>query len=975
MTGDVDNSIMYEGYYNVLFDLCELMWEPTGDLASMLRSILSHMASLTGGIGSDESDAMSGVWKALNRYIFDIQRYFPAVVFNEAARIRYELPELIGFLSDIRSIHPIKQSMGDQLEAELQFMKRRLVYMASYAAFGEFTPTSLRQGLTGLAEATDSFGMQKFALPGSSSPSAYVFKLVPHQWIYPTGGRETSNLINPHVRVAPGATNMPNGYFELNIDPGQASDLGVNVFGLNYYRELGNVGDMVANNGVSNFTLNGRRLTKFEAVPTVFYTDQNLPAFRVNNIIIGTATRLKEFNVRGAVIGTGTLNLSALTLCRSIDVRDTSISQVRVPASSTLTSMQLPATLTALSLTAQPQLATLTLQGYGSLTQLTVTGSPLLGTSIRGHVLAMKAAGTAVTLMNLANIAWMTQAVEADLVRWLIAIGDAHTCLLKGRIMVVNGSSGVLYYADVAKLITRYGDIRDTENDLYINFPGTTIAATSMSIDGKKYINTDSTSEGYDLDVNQCFNELALLVASGNDVAVATKDDGSKTPDVVWELTDDVNHTYAEFQDPYDAKLHLVQIGAAVRGIVLNVRVTLTNTSGETRVATKKIGLWNRIPEVGDYAWTDGQFDNQNDASKKCAGMVVERKEITDGQGNTSYKLLVLSAENASFPSSVVSGGYESSWGLYPNASQGFSDSKTGSEYNDPVMEAVRLATNRSDVFDTPLPNQDGWSYIRKDADAVAAAGNGIAMQDPNNVSNDGYANYAQAWMNNFNTESENATLMEYADIVLQAAYTAMGITQQDYAAIQAEGGCNSAGIPLTTQGMYQIGEMLVQKALDAGATTPSRYRELLFPAVRRCHVWSPADATGQNIEEAKLHDSYKRGNWMLPSSGHVAKIFNFMANSRAGYNTNVAPALQYAEQSEGGQASDVALEAQKPLFANAIARGRSIPISSGSYHWCVTEYNRGNARIVNFADGNANGSSKYLGYVVRAVAAFTFVP
>ena len=975
MTGDVDNSIMYEGYYNVLFDLCELMWEPTGDLASMLRSILSHMASLTGGIGSDESDAMSGVWKALNRYIFDIQRYFPAVVFNEAARIRYELPELIGFLSDIRSIHPIKQSMGDQLEAELQFMKRRLVYMASYAAFGEFTPTSLRQGLTGLAEATDSFGMQKFALPGSSSPSAYVFKLVPHQWIYPTGGRETSNLINPHVRVAPGATNMPNGYFELNIDPGQASDLGVNVFGLNYYRELGNVGDMVANNGVSNFTLNGRRLTKFEAVPTVFYTDQNLPAFRVNNIIIGTATRLKEFNVRGAAIGTGTLNLSALTLCQSIDVRDTSISQVRVPASSTLTSMQLPATLTALSLTAQPQLATLTLQGYGSLTQLTVTGSPLLGTSIRGHVLAMKAAGTAVTLMNLADIAWTTQAVEADLIRWLIAIGDAHTCLLKGRIMVVNGSSGVLYYADVAKLITRYGDIRDTENDLYINFPGTTISTASMSIDGKKYINTDNTSPQYDLDTNQCFNELALLVSAGNDVAVATKANGQKTPDVVWELTDDVNHTYAEFQDPYDAKLHLVQIGAAVRGIVLNVRVTLTNTSGETRVATKKIGLWNRVPEVGDYAWTDGQFDNQNDASKKCAGMVVERKEITDGQGNTSYKLLVLSAENASFPSSVVSGGYESSWGLYPNASQGFSDSKTGSEYDDPVMEAVRLATNRSDVFDTPLPNQDGWSYIRKDADAVDAAGNGIAMQDPNNVSNDGYANYAQIWVNNFNTESENATLMEYADIVLQAAYTAMGITQQDYAAIQAAGGCNSAGIPLTTQGMYQIGEMLVQKALDAGATTPSRYRELLFPAVRRCHVWSPADATGQNIEEAKLHDSYKRGNWMLPSSGHVAKIFNFMANSRAGYNTNGAPALQYAEQSEGGQASDVALEAQKPLFANAIARGRSIPISSGSGHWCVTEGHRYGARYVYFADGDASLNYKYVGNVVRPVAAFTFVP
>jgi hypothetical protein len=392
-------------------------------------------------------------------------------------------------------------------------------------------------------------------------------------------------------------------------------------------------------------------------------------------------------------------------------------------------------------------------------------------------------------------------------------------------------------------------------------------------------------------------------------------------------------------------------------------------------VATKKIGLWNRVPEVGDYAWTDGQFDNQNDASKKCAGMVVERKELTDNHGNPYYKLLVLSAANTSFPSSIVSGGYESSWGLYPAAANGFSDAKTGSSYNDPVMEAIRIATGRSDVFDTPLPNQDGYKYIRKNAAAVSAAGNGIAMQDETNVANDGYGVYTDAYMNNFNTESENATLMEYADTVLQAAYTAMGITQQDYASIQAAGGCNSAGVPLTTQGMYQIGEMLVQKALDAEATAPSRYRELLFPAVRRCHVWCPADISGQNIEESKLHDSYKRGNWMLPSSGHMAKIFNFMANSRSGYNTNAAPAQQYAEQSEGGQASDVALEAQKPLFANAIARGRSIPISSGSNHWCSTEGTRNVARHVYFADGLAGSTGKYGGNVVRAVAAFTFVP
>ena len=983
MTSDVDNdNIQYEGYYNVLFDLVELMWEPTGDLQAMMNTILSQMASLTGGLGSAESNSMSGVWKALNRYIFDIQRYFPATVFNEAARIRYELPELIGFLSDIRSIHPIKQSMGDQLQAELQFMKRRLVYMASYAAFGEFTPTSLRSGLTGLAEATESFGMQKFALPGSSSPSAYTFKLVPHQWIYPTGGRETSNLINPHVRVAPGET------FTLDINPGQASDLGVNVFGLNYYRELGNIGDMVANNGQANFTLNGRRLTKFECEPSVFYTAENLPAFRVNNIIIGTATRLKSFSAKGAVIGTGTLNLSALTLCQSIDLRDTGISQVRLPETSALTSLQLPSNLTAVNVSAQPMLSTLTIQGYDDLTQFVVTGASLLANTTRAHVLAMIEANSAIATLKISDIDWLSQPVEGDVVRWLISIGDSGICELAGSIACVTGSQGILYYEDVAKLIVRYGNIRSTDNPLFVRFSGTSISAGAISIEGKKYINTNTGSDGYDLDANDNFNDLALLVASGNDVAVATNGQGKPVPNVVWELTDLSASTYAEFQDPYSPVLHLKLKGNAVSNIVLNVRVTLTNTSGETRTAEKVIGLWNRIPEVGDYAWTDGQFDNTNDASKQLAGVVI-RKTETQVDGKTVYDLEILGAADTSFPTSGVQdgGGYESSWGIYPQTTQsdGLTDAKTDGEYNDEVLEAVRQAvqnwtkpsgivyggdaTFKTDVFDVPLTNTGGTEYIRKDAAAVTAAGGGIAMQDESNVANDGYAVYAQNYMNNFQTKEENAVLLSYADAVLKATLQILSITQSDYADLIVAGHCTSEGIPLTTTGLHDIADLIVERvAEEYGATKPSRYRQLLFMAVRRCNVWSPADIAGALVDESKLHDSYKRGKWMLPSSGLLARVFNFMANSRAAYNTNGVPSADYANE-------NVALEAQLPLFANAIARGRAVPISSGSGYWSSTELYRNLARYVNFINGSANVNGKYNSSVVRPVAAFRFVP
>ncbi|MBR6129000.1 MAG: hypothetical protein IKQ07_05135, partial [Bacteroidaceae bacterium] len=177
-----------------------------------------------------------------------------------------------------------------------------------------------------------------------------------------------------------------------------------------------------------------------------------------------------------------------------------------------------------------------------------------------------------------------------------------------------------------------------------------------------------------------------------------------------------------------------------------------------------------------------------------------------------------------------------------------------------------------------------------------------------------------------------------------------------------------SEGIPTTTQALYDLAELIVQKASDAGATKPSRYRQLLFMAARRCNVWCPADISGSLVEESKLHDSYKRGNWRLPASGLLARIFNFLGNSRATYASTGSPSEDYADE-------NVELEAQLPLFANAIARGRAIPVSAGSTHWSSTESGRNTARYVYFSIGYANYGSKYNTYVIRPVTAFRFVP
>ena len=989
----------YDGMQNGLFDLVEAMWldDSSHTIPTMLGQVLSALANLTGGIGSVESDDMNGVWKSLNRYLFDIQRYIPKAAYNEAARIRYEFPAAIGYTGRDGQARPLAQSMGDQLEAEIQYMKRRLIYMASYAGFGEFSPSigSGRQSI-GISDIGTTFSIPVTALPNGDSP-VYTFKVRPHQYLYPCFYKESTQFLTYH-RTAPGEE------YEYSINGLSANDYPIVMPALNYYRSIGNVGNMSGAGANFRLELAGSRLTEFKAEPTLYYPASGsaitaeawealsasdkanyLPAFRPVSASIPDsygATRVRELSLKGCstiVHSTAVpLDLKKMSMVESIDLRYITAASVNLPETQTLQSLQLPATMSQLLLTGQPSLETLTLQGYANLTLVVITNSPLLGESTRIHVLSMIEANSAISLLRLYGIDWMTNKVEADVITWLLRIGDTGVCDLKGDIDLVNGVSGILFYDDVAKLITRYGDIREADNDLYVHFAGVSIGASAISIEGKKYINTDTSSASYDLDASDNFTDLALLVASGNDVAVATDGAGNSVPDVVWELIGSSASSYAEFADPYSPILHFKQKGNAVKNIVLTVRVTLTNTSGGTRVTEKVIGLWNRIPEVGDYAWTDGQFDNTNDASKKMAGIVVGRTESQE-DGKTVYDLDILGAANTSFPSSLVSSGYESSWGLYPAVANGFSDAKTDGAYDDPVMNAILQAvqnwtkpdgvtyaptsTYLTDIFDTPLTNMGGDSYIRKDADAVAAAGGGIAMQDPTNVENNGYAVYTQNYMNNFDTKEENAVLLSYADVVLMAALQVLGITQEDFPE-----GCTSEGVPTTTTALYNLAELIVQKATDAGATTPSRYRELLYPAVRRCSVWCPADISGALIDETKLHESYRRGKWMLPSSGLLARIFNFMANSRAEYNVSSEPSADYANE-------DVALEAQLPLFANAIARGRAVPISSGSYHWSSTESGRYNARYVYFNNGVAGGSNKYSSNVVRPVTTFRFVP
>ena len=945
-TGHTD--CCYEGRQNTLFNLCEEMWEGTHELSQALNSVLSLMTQLTGGIGSAESDTMSGVWRTLNRYIFDIQRYFPQVAFNEAARIRYEFPAMLGFLGR-DTIDPLTQSMGDQLESELQFMNRRLVYMASYAVFGEFLPSQsqARNGLTGLADAAASMAFNAKALPDGATTPTYTFKVKPHQYIYPCFGFQTDSKPT-YTRVA------PDEVLEYTVPSVVISDNGVSLFGLNYYRSVGNIGDMSCDPNIA-FNLDGRRLTELIAEPTTYYpTPETLastpsatprstpangyePAFRPASFRIATGTRLRKLSLKGCSTLSSTerapLNLSALTLCQEIDLRQTKIGAVTVPQTASLQTMRLPSTITALSLTAQPSLTTLSMEGGLALTSLVITGSPNLNAQalLRGIYDEREAAGsiTPLTLLRLTGVNWTD--TKADVLMWLAA---AATCQMYGKVVMLRAANDRwLSFTEVIQLIRLFGDIQTIPsgvptNRLYIDYQKRDV--NGILIQGEKYLYTTGTHNDW---------SAAATNNVGNNVAVS----GGREA-VSFSLVEAAASEYAEITDAVRGTINVKKTYGISEYRTFTLRMTVTLLDGTVMTYDKKVGFHKRLPKIGDFAYADGAFDDEYDASKELVGAIVKVEKISD----TQYKYWVYAKENAVAASS--DGTYNSGshvWGIYPD--EGASNGFPASVYNT-GDDSIRAKAGVSNAVDTPMANLTASGITsptdstNKDYRYINDASFHDAAQD------DGYAvlNSSNAACNDFDTENKNQIVINHAKAIIN------GYLGESY--------------PTTPTELANAMQALVASMTAQGVSSPARYRQLYYPAAFVCHLYQPS-------VEGTLDAQYARNKWMLPACGLLSRIYNFFYNSCGHQTYENGGRCTVANANENPDS-----EALLPLFANLLKRIADAGVSTtpfniptNSNYWSVTEGSSGTAWYVGFLNGLVNTYYKYGSVVVRPVAAFVY--
>lgn len=726
--GDITTE-KYEGMHNVLFNLCEGMWEGTKELQAMMKRILSTMESLVketdyiqGWPGGSKVSVMGCMWK----YFYYVHNYFPEMAYNEAARIRYEYPEMLGFVSSgsgARGVKPITQSNGSLMQCELQFIIRRLVLMASYAAWGPFFDG--KTGSLGIAEATDSFSMQAFHLPDSAtSNNNYTFNVTPHQYIYPVGMMGQTN-IDPHVRVAPGQA------YALNLGDTTSNDTGMAVLGINFYRSIGNIGNL-STTPANTLTVKGARLTEFIAEPSVTYVDSDtgkaVPAFRPGGIVI-SATNVQKLSLKGVTPILGAIDLSNLKRLKTVDLRQTNFSDVTLPETELITDVQLPATVTGVSVVNQKALSTLTLESYANLVKFVVKGNTLINTY--AHVMNIYTAKPSrLRTVIIDNVAWntSTKRLPTDALMYLAGLSAD----LLGIIELSDPKiDRYLSFSDKVALGRKYGNIDDANNKLYIKY--TVQPITAVRVFGEVFL-SELRDYNYQIDV---------VPTVGNDIAISSEG----VPMITWSI-DEEAAPFARFNDSSAGTLTLIANELLESEHAITVKLVKTDaTFVET---TERVVLRAHKPKLGDIVYGDGVIDFYNHRNRDIVGIVYLVEELED-----RYKV------HAVHPTYVPLGGKFSKGIYYGDDTNGFRS--VASEID------AAIGTTGNDISDVPnLPYN----------------GNNPTLDTyKDNTQLDGFAKYNQLCAgNDFNGKDETTATYNHAKkLVTQYLGKPMPTTLDDY--------------------------------------------------------------------------------------------------------------------------------------------------------------------------------------------------
>lgn len=546
----------WNGADNNFFNLLEAAFP--SEMREMMKKILDTMAKMAskGGYGSTP-------WDFIQHYFFDISEYFPAVAFNEAGRVLYEEAAVAMKAGKYtNATDPLTQDLGNNLSAEKDWWKWRLIYMSSYCGYGAFAN-----------RATGSLFFRSTSTVNGGTRPEYKFKLKPAVWLY-LSGFMGEQMVYGKGQTLPQRM-IPGNEYELDMTGDENTDIG--ICGADYFKSFGNFGDKSLG---AVFNLSGERLEEFVANKV-----NGVMEFRPTSINVSDCPVLKKFDIEGASTVKGTLDLTGCTKLNTINTKGTGLSSTELPSSGVLESVAFgtPQTITLMNLSG---LKSFQLESASALTYCHVAR---LSSEIDTYQIAklLKEAGAVPKTAVFEDISWAD--VDSDVIRYCALNGFT----LKGQLTYTNSN---LTFDDKRLLLRVYGNVDDTANALHAIYTQHEITAVKLSLD--EYISTANKdypiSVGVSPDNGNNFKSLSLVL-SGSD-------------------------GYGRIDDIKDV-LHSIKVGSTSDLPKGTVTLNVTLTDGSVLSTSQEIKYYRRVAEVGDIVYADGTYNNKIVVGKTPVGI------------------------------------------------------------------------------------------------------------------------------------------------------------------------------------------------------------------------------------------------------------------------------------------------------------------------------------------------------------------
>lgn len=952
---------LYEGMGNQLFNYVEKAYEGTNELASVMKEILNAATEL---VSDDDKlygleSGKKSLWGFLHKYFFNIQHYFPQIAYMEQARIRYEFPKLLGFISSgggARSIDPITQSLGSQLQNELQYMNQRVIYMTSYAGFGAWGGDTTHS--IGLGDANETFSFTPAAMPDGSG-ATYTFTITPHQYIYPSY-YNGQTFASTHQRTSPNQTCT----FTI-AENVTTSDSGMGICGINYISDLGRLTDKSI---TTSLIINGKRLKRINSP----YTAGTVLRAREITVI---AKNLKQFVIYNALT-LNILDLSSLTRLEIIEI-DGDCVELITPESSVLTILRFFGLVGSLKINNIPNLSRITLGENQTTILKTFYIGGNVGTNIEDFTVQHIVEGTwrkqksqsnpYLQSIHVENVNWTDFDVKA--LSWL---ADRPTCELKGTIAIKeDGVSGVprVTWDLKNKFIKKFGCVDSNSvnwhKGLLLTYTKRNINYDGLSIKGNFYVESEDSFQ-FELKPSSIYENTQGTIGFSF-LKAPTKTVASISTSGILTVT--------SLSDTEDT--------ATIKGYVESF-----STNGWTEgYVTKEIEIWNRPAQLGDLVYADGTFSSAAtyNGEKTPIGLCFWVGK-DDGTGkyvnpNDKQKRLMVALEDteldlATGTTSSLQWGCMIPWDANLNAQYALYDTKedgtlvnlTSAKVTDVynIPSIVDLSTRGLDnayINPDPTTNPNGESDYRDlNTQSAIEYNDGFKLCAPNTAIGDGFA------YNETATQVKARTLTDELASLAGSGYSTNDIVNSAYAktlkiiahrnALLSSDIIGADNAVLLTGGTFElpkssgsVSEMdslatLIDN-LHAWATNtledayPNKWSQLAYPFVSACYAYEPER---EWKEGEVLADKFKAHNWFAPTEGLLARICWF---------------VKYGEYGE----MDVFKDAKDKGYVN---------FSSSSGNWSVTEYGTNSSWYVYFDDSTTSFLNGKLNSLVgRAISAF----